>query len=102
MLWEKKRERKAKAFCSSSPFLGFLPVLPVPLGQLPSLGFVVITMTLSVSLVYVVLVTTAAPIVSALLFVPSADVTPVETNCKLCRVECPRKKEKVLAAFEDL
>ena len=103
MQWEKKRERKAKVSSSSSSFSGFSPSMPVPLGQLPSsLGSVVVTTTPSACLVCMVSITAAATNVSSTPFVPPADVTPVEPSCKLCRVECTREKEKMLATFEDL
>ena len=75
----------------------------MPLGQLPlSLGSMVITTTPSASSVYMVSVISAALIVPAALFVPLADVTPAEPSRKLHKVECPRKEERMLAAYEDL
>ena len=98
--WEKKRERKAKA--SSSSLSGFSPSMPVPLGQLQSsVGSDMVTTTSS-SLVCAVTFSTAASIVSATLFVSPAGVTSVELSRKRRRVEFPREREKMLAAFEEL
>ena len=96
--WEKKHERKAKASSSSS----FLPVMPVPLRQLPFLaGSDVVTTTLSLS-VCAVTYSASAPVVATAPFVAMVDVTPVEPDCEWCHVVLPEERAKMLAAFEDL
>ena len=72
---------------------GLLPLMPVPLGQLPSsVGSGVVT-TAPSSLVCVVTFSAAAPVVFAVTFVSPADFTP-EPGRKQCWVISSRERSR--------
>ena len=77
-----QRERLTKP-SSSSSFSGFSPLMPVPLGQLPSpADSRVVTMSASPSAVCSITYAVAGPTVTAAPVVSTPSVTPVEPSCK--------------------
>ena len=99
---EKKNKSKAKAYSSSSLFQTFRPQCQFLLCRLPSSAGTGVVMTTPSLLVCAVTFSAAAPVVSTAPFVSPVDVTLVKPSRKRCRLDSPREKAKMLAAFEEL